>query len=300
MGRNPAGYRIYRRTGGFLNFNKTNSTALSLIDLQNFITITISPSISLGISSSPFTFYINIPNNKPTDRILVYQSNTNKLIHITDWIPKGNTQNVNTQKVTINYTNNGVLNVTSSVVPVIKSSYASVGNIPYSGCDNNNKNNCKVVLKGYEWNKEPFNPLKINNNSFCRALGSTFRGGQSMYLGNVIDNKCRVREYYDIDGRGNYMGDRLSDKSDFEYLNLLNDSGIIWTNKNNVPSDSKRRVLVQINSWDPNNEVANSICKVNDMIGQIEGDYCLLSNDPYNKRFTYNNFDVLYQAGKEP
>jgi hypothetical protein len=58
-------------------------------------------------------FYVNYPSLE-TDRILVYQQGTNKLLHITDWIAKGTTQNV-----TINYTNNnGVLNVTSSVIPV--------------------------------------------------------------------------------------------------------------------------------------------------------------------------------------
>jgi len=110
----PADYQIYRRTGGFLNFDKTNS-ALLLINFQNIIfNKTISPTNSLNINSSPSIFYITIPNDKPTNRIFVYQKNNDKLLHITDYIPKGTTQ-----KVTINYTNNnGVLNVTSSVVPV--------------------------------------------------------------------------------------------------------------------------------------------------------------------------------------
>ena len=79
------------------------------INLGNNITIT--RSIKYQIDSNKFV--ITIPNDKPTNRILVYQSDTNKLIHITDWIAKGTTQNI-----TINYTNNnGVLNVTSSVTP---------------------------------------------------------------------------------------------------------------------------------------------------------------------------------------
>jgi hypothetical protein len=88
---------------------------LSLIDFKNIIfNKTISPTNSLNINSSPSIFYITIPNDKPTNRIFVYQTNNNKLLHITDYIPKGTTQNV-----TINYANNnGVLNVTSSVVPV--------------------------------------------------------------------------------------------------------------------------------------------------------------------------------------
>ena len=32
------------------------------------------------------TFQIQIPNDKPTNRILVYQTNNNKLLHITDYI----------------------------------------------------------------------------------------------------------------------------------------------------------------------------------------------------------------------
>jgi len=128
-----------------------------------------------------------------------------------------------------------------------------------------------------------------------------------MYLGNVIDNKCRVREYYDIDGRGYYMGERFSDKSDFEYLNLLNDNGIIWTHKSNVPEYSKRRVILNKNSYNPDDEVNHSICKVGSRIGQVysydstlQSNYCVLADEPYSKRFTYTDFDVLYQAGKEP
>jgi hypothetical protein len=81
------------------------------INLGNNKTISIDTKYQIVNSN---TFVITIPINKPTNRILVYESATNKLIHITDWIAKETTQNV-----TINYTNNnGVLNVTSSVTPV--------------------------------------------------------------------------------------------------------------------------------------------------------------------------------------
>ena len=74
----------------------------------------ISRDIRYQINNPSNQFQIQIPNDKPTNRIFVYQTNNNRLLHITDYIPKGTTQ-----KVTINYTNNnGVLNVTSSVVPV--------------------------------------------------------------------------------------------------------------------------------------------------------------------------------------
>lgn len=110
----PCPYRIYRKNF-FSNFSNISSIFTSqqakdlIISYQPWI---ISPSNNFRLSYSPSTFFIT--NNKPTDRILVYQQGTNKLLHITDWIAKGTTQNV-----TINYTNNnGVLNVTSSVIPV--------------------------------------------------------------------------------------------------------------------------------------------------------------------------------------
>ena len=108
------GYRIYRKDG-FTNFIPNSSTSV----LERYIYKTISRDIKYLIDNPSNQFQIEIPNDKPTNRIFVYQANNNKLLHITDYIAKGTTQNVNTQKVTINYTNNnGVLNVSSSVVPV--------------------------------------------------------------------------------------------------------------------------------------------------------------------------------------
>jgi hypothetical protein len=58
------------------------------------------------------TFLVSIPNNKPTNRIFVYQSGTNKLVHITDYIPKGTTQIVTIDNRL------GITGITSSVTPV--------------------------------------------------------------------------------------------------------------------------------------------------------------------------------------
>jgi hypothetical protein len=111
----PCPYRIYRKNF-FSNFSNIASiyTAQQAKDLIiSYQPWVISPTNNLRLSYSPSIFRITIPNDKPTNRILVYQQGTNKLLHITDWIAKGTTQNV-----TINYTDNGVLNVTSSVIPV--------------------------------------------------------------------------------------------------------------------------------------------------------------------------------------
>lgn len=107
----PEGYRIYKKTGGINNFIQSINVLLIPQDL-NFLNIPkISSTMTYEISNPINVYYINVPI---TNRIFVYQANNNKLLHITEYIPKGNTQ-----KVTINYTNNnGVLNVTSSVVPV--------------------------------------------------------------------------------------------------------------------------------------------------------------------------------------
>jgi hypothetical protein len=91
------------------------------------------------------TFQIQIPNDKPTNRILVYESSTNKLIHITDWIAKGTTQNV-----TINYTNNnGILNVTSSVIPVNPLSVPNF-NIHYGEVSKSDESLYKYAKMEYE------------------------------------------------------------------------------------------------------------------------------------------------------
>lgn len=107
------GIRVYKNnlfqsviTSSILTKNEASDIAFNQILTNITMFIRINPTID--------TFRITIPNDKPTNRIFVYQTNNNRLLHITDYIPKGSTQ-----KVTINYTNNnGVLNVTSSVVPV--------------------------------------------------------------------------------------------------------------------------------------------------------------------------------------
>lgn len=97
-------YLIYRKDG-FTNFTPTNITRILPID----IAITITRDITYQRTNPTFdNFQIIIPNDKPTNRIFVYQSGNNKLVHITNYIPKGTTQNV-----TINYSHV----ITSSITP---------------------------------------------------------------------------------------------------------------------------------------------------------------------------------------
>lgn len=100
----PCSYKIYRKTN-FFNFQPTNPLPIPTIGEIQYITREIkyqrtNPTVD--------KFIITIPKTKPTNRIFVYQSGTNKLVHITDYIPKGTTQNV-----TINYSQS----ITSSVTP---------------------------------------------------------------------------------------------------------------------------------------------------------------------------------------
>jgi hypothetical protein len=101
----PCSYRIYRKNT-FINFQPTNPFPIPTIGEIQYITREIkyqrtNPTVD--------KFIITIPKTKPTNRIFVYQSGTNKLVHITDYIPKGTIQNV-----TINYSQGGI---TSSVTP---------------------------------------------------------------------------------------------------------------------------------------------------------------------------------------
>ena len=106
------GYQIYRRNI-FLNFDKSVSLVLTNIEASNMIPIILSSTTNFNrINPTVDKFIITIPNDKPTNRIFVYQSGTNKLVHITDYIPKGTTQNV-----TIDYTQ-GINGITSSIIPV--------------------------------------------------------------------------------------------------------------------------------------------------------------------------------------
>ena len=98
-------YLIYRKDG-FTNFTPTYITRILPIDIINTITRDITYQRT---NPTVDNFQITISNDKPTNRIFVYQSGTNKLVHITDYIPKGTAQTV-----IINYTQG----ITSSVTPV--------------------------------------------------------------------------------------------------------------------------------------------------------------------------------------
>ena len=120
------GYRIYRKDG-FTNFTPTASTKVIPIDI-----ITITKDITYQrVNPTIDNFQITIPIDKPTNRIFVYQSDSNKLVHITDYIPKGTTQNVY-----INYTQ-GVNGITSSVTPL---NPLSVPNFWHKETDNTSSN----------------------------------------------------------------------------------------------------------------------------------------------------------------
>lgn len=108
----PCAYKIYRKKT-FINFKSTNT----ILTIEEMRYLTFSQTITKDVTYQRVNtivdlFQIIIPNDKPTNRIFIYQSGTNKLVHITDYIPKGTTQNV-----TINYSQ-GINNITSSVIPV--------------------------------------------------------------------------------------------------------------------------------------------------------------------------------------
>jgi len=91
----------------YLKSEKSELTVKNL-DNNTFFNINSSNKIYPKNSLSNDKFQIT---SQITDRIFIYD-NTNKLVHITDYIPKGTTQNV-----TINYTQ-GINGITSSVIPV--------------------------------------------------------------------------------------------------------------------------------------------------------------------------------------
>lgn len=214
-----------------------------------------------------------------TDRIFVY-NDTNKLVHVTDYIPKGKLY-----ELTLIKTNN---TVTSKLVPNIPSSYVVIGN----------------DIKGYSWEKLPTKVLPEGSNNICVAIGDDMIEGSNQNIllaGSVTsDNKCKVWGY---DGQNG----KFYSREDFRYLNELNDSGLQWINKNNVNNQGLQRIV----KYQPDSyfgqgltdyyQNKSQVCRTNDgKIGSIIfPDYsmtplCRVATS-VNRRIREDvNYDVLY------
>jgi len=123
---------------------KSEKSELTVKNLDNNESFNInSTEIYPNIRLSTFNFQIK---PQTTDRIFVYsQSQKNKLVHVTDYIPKGTTQNV-----TINY----LQGVKSSVIPVYPlpvpnfNRYVSNVKAPYYGGDDDQGWNGGAICRG--------------------------------------------------------------------------------------------------------------------------------------------------------
>lgn len=260
--------------------------------------ILLNPNTITSVNIDTKLYYVN---PLQTDRIFIY-NDTNKLVNVTDYISREKLY-----ELTLIKNNDTII---SKLVPNIPSGYGSVGNIPYTNCDAQNKSGCVPFIKGYSWDKVPNKQAQDDN--ICVAIGDTMISGQGrqniLLAGSVINNRCRVW------GRDSYSY-YLYDREDFRYLNKLTDSGLQWVNKDNG-SVSQKRVRYQYDDTsfgkkENGDTLTNfsTICRTEGEIGSIfniaDGDgspyqVCRIAKLRSGYLTENSSFDVLYSTDVAP